>query len=99
MRSHLGRRPIAQSAVVHGKAIMMFRDRHDILCACLLEQISPCRRIEMLGLEHGDEIFVPELVLRSIRRNVMLVRVESRFIHISWIPLVAKGRNGIGSPM
>src|ERR1035437_7898055 len=99
MGPHLCSRPIAQSAIVHGKTIVMFCDRYDVLCARFFEQLGPCRRIEALGLEHGDEIFVAELVQWSVHSDVVLVTVESRLIHISRIPFAAKSRNPIGSPM
>src|ERR1039458_997230 len=99
MGPHLCSRPIAQPAVVHGKTIVMFCDRYNVLCARFFERLGPSRRIEALGLEHGNEIFVAELVLWSVGNNVVLVCVEPRLIHISRIPFAAKSRNRIRSPM
>ena len=73
VRSHLGRRPVAKTAVVHGEAIVMFGDRNDVFRSRFLEQTSPGSGIEVLGLEHGDEIFVTELVLRAVGRDVVFV--------------------------
>src|ERR1039458_5623122 len=81
MRSHLGRRPIAQSAVVHGKTIVMFCHRYYVLCTRFFEQVGPCRRIEVLGLEHGDEIFVPELVQWSVRSDRSGARPERALVN------------------
>src|SRR6476620_6924760 len=99
MRSHLGRCPIAQPAVVHGKAVMMFCNGHDVLCTRFFEQFGPGGRIKMLGLKHGNKVFIAELVLWPVSRNVVLVCVESRLIHISGIPFTAKSRDRVSSPM
>src|ERR1700757_921271 len=96
MRSHLACRPIAQPAVVHGKAVVMFCNGHDVFCTSFFEQIGPGGRIKMLGLEHGDKVFIAELVLWSVSSDVMFVCVEPRLIHISGIPFTAKSRDRVG---
>ena len=58
MRPHFGGRPVAQSAVVHGKAIVMLGDRHHVLRTRFLKQLGPGTGVEVFRLEHGDEIFV-----------------------------------------
>ena len=62
MRSHIGGCPVAELAAVHRKAIMMFRNRHHVLRASHSEQLGPGRRIETLGLEHGNEVFVTKRI-------------------------------------
>src|SRR5215467_2862310 len=99
MRSHFGRRPIAQPAVVHGKAVVMFCNGHDVFCTRFFEQLAPGGRIKMLGLEHGDKVFISELVLWSVSSDMVLLCVESRLIHISGIPFTAKSRDRVSSPM
>src|SRR5579859_2559310 len=99
MRSHLGRRPVAQPAVVHSKAVVMFCNGHDVFCTGFFEQLGPGGRIKMFGLEHGDKVFIAELVLWSVSSDVVLVCVESRLVHISGIPFTAKSWNRVSSPM
>src|ERR1700747_2416777 len=53
----------------------------------------------MLGFEHWYEVFVAELIRRSIRRDVMLVFLRSLAIHISWIPFIGERRDGVEPPM
>src|SRR5450631_867500 len=53
----------------------------------------------MLRLEHGDEVFVAELILRAIRGDVVGVLRRSLAVHISGIPLAAKRWDGIDASM
>ena len=99
MRPHLGRCPVAQPTVVHGKTVMMLCHRHHILGSGFLEQLGPGRRIEVFCFEHRDEVLIPELVLGTVSGNVVLVHLRSSLVHISRIPLVAERRNRIDTPM
>src|SRR2546430_10553801 len=89
MRPHLGRSPIAQPAVVHGKSIVMLRHWHYVFRASLFEQGGPGSRIVMFGLEHGYEVLIAEFVLSPVGGDVVLLFLESLPIHTSWIPFVA----------
>ncbi len=62
MGSHLYGRPIAKSAVVHRKTIVMFCHRNDVLCSSIFEQLGPFRSIEEFRAEHRDEVLIAELV-------------------------------------
>ena len=99
MWSHLDRGPIGKSAVVHGEAVVMLEHGHDVFRARVLEQASPRCRVEFLSLELRDEILVTELVLGSVRGDVMLVLVRALVIHVARIPFVAKSRNRIDTPV
>ena len=41
--------------------VVMLGDGNHILDARFAKQPRPCHGIEVLGLEHGDEVFVAEL--------------------------------------
>src|SRR6266480_2147343 len=53
----------------------------------------------MLGLEHGDWIFVAEFILLTVSLDVMPVFWGSLDVHHSRIPFAAVSRNRIRSPM
>jgi hypothetical protein len=99
VRPHLRRRPVTQTAVVHCKPVMMFRDRHYIFGSRLLKEPCPRPRVKPFRPEHRNKILVPKLVHRPIRGDVVLVFVRFLSIHISWIPLISKSGNRIDSPM
>ncbi|OPZ04340.1 MAG: hypothetical protein BWZ10_03178 [candidate division BRC1 bacterium ADurb.BinA364] len=97
------RGPLRKGAIVHREAVVMLGHGHDKSRPGLLEQRRPVRRIELLGLEHRDEILVAELLLRAVGFD-MMVEIMPFFvflvqIHQSRIPFVAKGRHAIGAPM
>ena len=98
-RAHFGDGPVAKAAVVHGEAVVMLGDRNDVFRTRFLEQLGPCCRIELLGLEHWEKVLVAELVLPSVSRDMVLVFFGSFAIHISRIPFVAEGRHRIRSPV
>ena len=52
--------PVGEAAVVHGEAVVMFENGDDVLGAGFLEEAGPGGGVEILGFEHGDEIFVAE---------------------------------------
>src|SRR5215471_6815724 len=99
MRSHLCGSPIAEAAVVHGKPVVMFGNRNNVLCARFFEQFSPSGWIEAFGFEYGNEILVAEFVLRAICLDMVLVFFRAGLIHAARVPLVAKGGDRIDSPM
>src|SRR5580704_11089629 len=61
--------------------------------------MRPRLRIELLRLKHRNEVFVAELVLRPISRNVMFENIASLGVHLARIPLTAKSRHRIDPPM
>ena len=63
LRPHLGRRPVAQRAVVHREPVVVLGDGDDELRAGPPEQIGPRGRVELLRREHWDEVLVAELRL------------------------------------
>src|SRR5689334_5197131 len=99
MRPHLRRGPIAQSAVIHRKAVVMLCHRYDIFGAGLLEQLCPGSGIEVRGLEHRNEVLVSELVLPTVRCNVVLVFFGTDAVHASGVPLTSEGWHRIDAPM
>ena len=53
----------------------------------------------MLGLEHRDQIFVAEFILRSVCLDVVPVFWGSLDVHHSRIPFAAKSGNRICAPV
>ena len=78
---------------------MMLKDWHDIHRPRLFEQMRPRLRIELLRLEHRDEVFIPKLVLRSVGHNVVFIFLASLHIHQPRIPLAAKCRHRVNTPV
>ena len=72
-RPHLFGCPFAQAGIIHGKAIMVFRDGHNITSTGVVKQLRPCLRIETLAAKHGNEIFVAERGLRPVGGNLVLI--------------------------
>src|SRR5947209_6381715 len=60
--THLHRIKRSHLAIPHGKVLMMLRTWHYVPCTRLLEECRPCISIEMLRLEHRDEVLVAEFV-------------------------------------
>ena len=58
LRAHLHRRPIAETAVIHGEPVVVLSHRDDVLRSGLLEQLGPGVRVPLLGGELGNEILV-----------------------------------------
>jgi hypothetical protein len=53
----------------------------------------------MLGSKCGSEVLVAKAIERAIGGEMVLVLRSTGQIHPVWIPLIAKGRNGIESPV
>ena len=77
----------------------MLKYRHHVLRSGYLKQARPCDRVEMLRLEQGNEVFVPELVRRAVGRQMVLVLLRVRSIHVAGIPFAAKRRHGVNAPV
>src|ERR1700722_12013863 len=73
MRTHLDRRPVGKIAVVHLKTVMVLEDRDNIARAGFFEETRPGLRVVMLGLEHGNEVFVSELGQWTVETYLVLV--------------------------
>src|ERR1700733_4894038 len=99
VRSHLGSIPVGELGVIHGKAVAMLRHRHNVLCPGTHEEIDPCIGIELLGAEERDEVLIAENRLRTVGGNMMLERRAARLIHTAGVPLIAKSRYRIDSPV
>ena len=97
--AHLGCSPRREAAVVHREAIMVFSHRHDVACAGCLEQGGPSRRVEVLRREARDEILVAEPRLRAVGRNVVRELLLVALVHVPRVPLVAKRRHRVDTPM
>ena len=77
----------------------MLGDRHHVLRAGAPEQVRPAIGVEVLGLEHGDEIFVSKFRLRAVSLHVVLINWVIHQVHITWIPFVVEGGNRIDAPV
>src|SRR5208283_1893758 len=97
--AHLYGGPIGDAAVIHGEAIVVFKDGNDVPGASGLKELGPLDRIEMLGFETRNEILVTERRGRAIRRKVVFIFSGPLLVHHARIPLAAKGRDGINAPM
>src|SRR5579871_4815501 len=99
LRPHLRSGPVGEIAVIHGKAVVMLKDRNYIFSTGVLEELRPRLGIVVLGLEHRDEVLIAELRQRAIFFNVVLIDSRARKVHLAWIPLVAESRNGVKAPV
>ena len=87
------------AGVVHGKAVAVLGDRHDIARAGVDKEIEPGIGIEVLGAKHGDEVLVAEFRLRAVGFNVVPEGGGAFHIHVARIPLVSECRNRIDAPV
>src|SRR3546814_6481968 len=62
--------------------------RDDVFRAGVGEEFHPGGGIELLRLEHRDEVLVAELRLRPVRLEVVLVGGVARHVHVARIPFV-----------
>ena len=97
--SHVYGVPRVQVAVVHGESIVMLGHGDDILRSCLAEKLRPLVGIELLGLEHRDEVFVTELGVRAVSLDVMLILARVLDVHVARIPFAAESRDRINTPV
>src|SRR5450631_3023250 len=99
LRAHLHHGPVAQAAVVHGETVMMLGHGHHIFRSRFFEKLCPSDSIEVLGLEHRNEILIAELFLGAVHSDLVLVFVSALLIHGPGIPLIAESWDGIDAPM
>ena len=90
---------MGQVAVVHGEAIVMLSHRHDEPGAGVLEELRPFRRIEILRLEHGNEVFVAEFGMVAPGLAVMFECGVVLQVHAPRIPLIAECGYAVRSPV
>ena len=60
----------------------MLCHRYDVLSACLAEKLSPLLRVELLRLEHGDKVFVTEILMIAICLNMVIKLIRALNVHI-----------------
>ena len=77
LRPHLDRVPAREGAIVHGKAVVMFGNGHDIFRSRLLKQGRPGVGIKVFRLEQGQKIFIAKGRLGAIRFQMVFVRKPS----------------------
>ena len=77
----------------------MFGHGNHIFGTGSLEQFHPFVGIELLGLEHGDEVLVAELGVGTVGFDVVLVFVGALLVHKTRVPFASICRNGIGAPV
>ena len=99
VRTHLHRGPVGKIAVVHLKAIVVFKHRDHVSCAGVLEKVRPGLRIIMLGLEHGDKVFVPKFRHRAIDAHMVFVLLRASRYICARIPFAPERRNRIHAPV
>src|SRR4051812_64551 len=71
--SHLHGCPIRKPGIVHGKPVMMLKDRDHVFRPGVFEEPRPSAWIELLRLEFWNEILIAEFVLRAVRLKMMFV--------------------------
>ena len=102
LRAHLGRVPMGVVRVIHGESVVMLGDGHDVTGAGILEEFRPRHGVEVLGLEHRDEILVAEFRRRAVGVAMVLINPATAFlrlIHFAGIPFVAESGNRIHAPV
>gem|GEM_PF-5543590 len=96
---HLRGVPPGEAAGVHGEAVVVLGDGHDVLRSGLQEQVRPLVGIEPLRPEHRDEVLVSKTVLRAVRADVVLELGGSAHVHVARVPLVAEGGHAVHAPV
>jgi hypothetical protein len=99
MRAHLRGVPCGELRVVHGEAVAVFGDGDDVASSGAGEEIDPLVGVEVLGLEHGDEVLVAEGGLRAVGGDVVLEGGVAGNIHVAGVPLVCECRNRVDAPV
>ena len=99
MGAHFLRSPVREIAVVHGKAIVVFEDGHDVTCARFFEEFCPCLGVEFFGLEHGDKVLVAKTGQRTVCCEVVFIDLGSFEVHLPGIPFTAECRNRVDAPV
>ena len=96
LRPHLFGVPFRQLAVVHGKSVVMLCRGNDVAGTSLAEQFRPGLRVELLCLEHRDEVLVAKLALLA---PPLLMVAAHGVVHVLGIPLAARSRYAVDSPV
>ena len=78
---------------------MVLKYRNDVSCSRILEELCPGLRIEVLGLEHRDEVLVTELGQLPIGSHMMFIDGRPFEIHLARIPLASIRWYGVQAPM
>ena len=65
--SHLCDVPAGKFALIHLKAVVMFGDGDDVFCPRFLKQLHPRFRVEFLGGEERNEVFIPHTGKIAVR--------------------------------
>src|ERR1700732_3504759 len=99
MWPHLDRRPIGKIAIIHGKAIMMFKNWNHVLRSRSFEKPYPGFWIVVFRCEHGNEILVAEFNGWPVGGNVVPVFLGIHDVHLSRVLLAAKCRNRVKTPV
>ena len=99
MRAHLRGVPCGELRVVHGEAVSVFSDGDDVASSGAGEEIEPLVSVEVLSLEHGDEVLVAEGGLRAVGGDVVLEGGVAGNIHVAGIPLVCVCRDRVDAPV
>ena len=77
----------------------MLGHRHHKTRARGREQPGPGLRVEPLRLEPGDKILIAKAIGRPIGLDMVLILRRTGPVHVSGVPLVAKGRHCIQAPV
>ena len=77
----------------------MLRHGHHVARAGLGEQLRPGLGIELLRLEHRDELLVAELLLGAVGRDVVLIGLGALDVHVAGIPFVVEGGHAVHAPV
>lgn len=99
MRPHIVGVPAGQFTAVHLEAVMMFGYGHVVPGAGFAEQVEPGVGVEAFGGEQGDEILVPEVLLRTVCGAMMIEFRVAFDVHVARIPFVAVFGNGVKTPV
>ncbi len=99
LRPHLCGTPLRKCRVVHREAVVVLSDGDDEFGARFAEELGPRIGVVGLGLEHGDEVLVAELGLRPVGFEVVLELRAILQVHVAGIPLIAKGRHRVDTPV
>ena len=78
---------------------MMLEHRDNVFRSRLMKQAGPSSRIEVLRLEHRNEILISKFIDRAICADVVLVFFGIPPVHVTRVPLAAESRNRVNTPM
>ena len=97
--AHKGGVPGGHVRGVHGEAVAVLGDGNDVAGTGLLEEVEPGVWVEVLGFEHGDEVFVAEGGLGAVGGDLVFVGGVAGDVHVAGVPLVSECRNGVDAPV